>query len=572
MSSFHGPRLVADGAAPACPDPSRRRTVGLFGGWGLSGAIHLGLIAVLAAAITAPKPPEFERPPLIITALDPVPPTKVPPKVTTPTTIPVPLPTPEVDATASTAADPTPVLPATPVDPSPDQDTQAALPSGDPAITGIIETGSSGLSPNLGAGLGSSGKGGFQRGPEARKRAILRNSGSPVAEDAVNRALRWFKRHQSPDGHWDAVDYYRQCNDGPRCEPGSLGEGGGALDDRDTDVAITGLALLCFLGHGHDHQHPSTFTTNVRRGVAFLLQAQQPGTGLFGHRNYEHAIATMALAEAYGMTGDTALRGPAQRAVDAILARQNPDAGKGGLGWHYTTADGLNDTSVTGWNIMALKSAYISGLSVGRGLTGAKVWLERTWQAANTPRLVQAGVAFREARLMTATDRARFPYLWKTGTDEVAVSGLPGADPVAHTLGMSAKVASPYGGAHSLEGVGLACAAFLGHQAGDPLVESLANTVMAHQMPTRYPCNTYALYYTTMGMFQVGGERWKTWNATVRDVLANSQRRDTGCFDGSWDWAGTGFHGSSVGRTLSTAFCTLSLEVYYRYAQVVRPH
>ena len=59
----------------------------------------------------------------------------------------------------------------------------------------------------------------------------------------------------------------------------------------------------------------------------------------------------MALCEAYGMTQDRELREPAQKAIDFIIKSQDPSRG----GWRYRPQEG-SDTSVTGWQLMALKS------------------------------------------------------------------------------------------------------------------------------------------------------------------------------------------------------------------------
>jgi hypothetical protein len=247
------------------------------------------------------------------------------------------------------------------------------------------------------------------------------------------------------------------------------------------------------------------------------------------------------------MTNDPDLRGPAQKAVDMILERQNQDkAGGGGsegtgLGWDYVGPNTRNDASVTGWNVMALKSAYAGGLNVRQGMTSSKRWLEQAWKANNDGKAGHADWR----KLDPYKDESVFSYTWPTGATEYEDKGF---------------------GHRNMAPVAMVCAVFLGHRAGDPMLETLANFVINHQTPKAYPCNTYYMYYNTLGVFQVGGDKWKLWNTSVRDMLVNSQRRGDGCFDGSWDTKGNADLG--FGRVLSTAYCTLCLEVYYRYAQV----
>jgi hypothetical protein len=166
-------------------------------------------------------------------------------------------------------------------------------------------------------------------------------------------------------------------------------------------------------------------------------------------------------------------------------------------------------------------------------MEGAKRWLDTVWKVTNPD----------WAKLDPYKDESKFPYAYVS--DAATIQG------------------------HSnMACVGSVCAVFLGHHAGDTMLETLSNYVMKHPMPRAYPCNTYYMYYNTLAIFQVGGDKWQKWNASVRDMLVNAQKKGNGCFDGSWDWSGTQFPGNEIGRVLSTAYCCLCLEVYYRYAQV----
>ncbi|MBA3936335.1 MAG: hypothetical protein H0X38_02650 [Planctomycetes bacterium] len=504
--------------------------------WFLSVGLHGVVALIFAGLVYAAKAPVIEQAPWEPPQLTPlVNPPENPPVVAN-------QPRPEIDTTPveEEAAPTTPIVEPVADEDTSDADTDDAGKSGDPTAVSTMENHGAGIVVVTGAGGPSSGIFSL-RTPDGRKKAAKKGGGGPATEAAVHDSLRWFKRHQSANGMWDAEHYQDNCQTGLKCEPGSTTSSGGS----DVNVALTGYALLCYLGAGYDHKL-GTYRTTVQKALDYLLAAQKPD-GLLGVRNYEHAVAAMALAEAYGMTGDPALRAPAQKAATLLVSRQarNPskqaDRSYGGLGWDYVDGNpARNDSSVSGWCVMALKSAVAAGLDVGTGMAGARSWLDQSWKAANPEwrKLVDPYTA-----------RSSFPYTWDATSDVVQI------DP-------------PGSSAHDLAPVGAVCAVFLGHHQGDIMLESLCNHIDTYQHPTTYPCNTYYLYYNTMAIFQAGGERWQRWNKTMSGMLLASMRREPDCFAGSWDPANTVFHGSDTGRVLSTAYCCLCLEVYYRYRQI----
>ncbi|MFW5829982.1 MAG: hypothetical protein ACOCXA_06945 [Planctomycetota bacterium] len=266
-------------------------------------------------------------------------------------------------------------------------------------------------------------------------------------------------------------------------------------------------------------------------------------------QSYAHAIATMAIVEAYAMTQDPGLKSIGQAMVDHCLDRQNI-VGDYPSGWSYNKGTDeahpkpKDDASVSGWFVMALKSAAAGGLDIGDGMTGAKRYLENAWKHANDV-WKENGDSW---EAIGPYDESVFPYAYNPWDDSLYKEGR-----------------------HFLDNapMGALMAVFLGRKAGDTMLESMGNYIMNKQLPKAYPTDTYFMYYNTLAIFQLGGERWERWNTTVRDMLIDAQRpAGDGCFDGSWDWEGTEFHGNNTGRLLSTAFCCLSLEVYYRYVRV----
>jgi hypothetical protein len=524
------PETAAE-TTPSEPEAVERPAGHGWAGWVISGSLHVALLLLFGTVVYAIN--QQQEP--VVTRLSTVQTPVVTPPPPPPRFDPQPQPQYENPHVADVDAPATSVV-ITENEMSDDEENDAQVPRGrDNALTQVAEMGGQGMNMAIGLSAGAMGKFGDLRGG-GRSRRLKDGGGGPRHERAVGGALRWLKRHQSPDGRWDADGYQVNCDGATRCEPGRDQAG-------DTDAALTGYALLCYLGHGHAHTTPGYFQATVAKAVRWLVANQQPD-GMIGQRNYEHAVATMALAEAYAMSDDPDLRAPAQRAVDALLRRQNRDAKAtdphyARLGWDYIGPSDRNDASVTGWACMALKSALIAKLDVGEGMQGARQWLERAWRAANPD----------HARLGTG-DVSRFPYTWSAVDGRIEI-GTPGSD------------------SKDLASVGLVASIFLGHADDGRMRDSLAAYVMRHQMPTTWPLNTYYMYYNTLGIFQMQGESWRRWNDTVLELLLTNQR-DDGCFAGSWDWAGQRWHGADTGRVLSTVYCTLSLEVFYRY-ELLRP-
>ncbi|TVR10298.1 MAG: hypothetical protein EA401_12305 [Planctomycetota bacterium] len=518
-------------------DDGDREAVAAVSGWGISLALHAIIFLLLAFVIIAGRlidEPIPVRPAII----EPPPPPPVEQEKERELT--------EVDVTIVAEVEvETPIVTQLDVEveeleTEDNEISEVAEARGREEAVSSSETGGSGAFMTIGASGGASGAFGNRQGG-GKRRALGAFGGSRASEAAVDAALRWFARHQSPNGMWDVTGYPDNCTlPGPKCEPGTDRTG------PDGDAAATGYAVLAFLGAGYDHRTPNQFRRTVQQGLDWLVANQLQSGGWGRDRNYENGICAMAVAEAFAMTNDPALREPAQRAIDHLLARQIDAGGNyGGLGWDYTTSNNRNDSSVSGWVIMALKSAEAGGLDIGSGMEGAREYLRRAWNATNNNGRDIADMY---------TDRSGFPYTWNSQTDAI---NRP--DRTA---------------------IGLCIGVFLGKGQGNVMMETMANDVMHRAFVSRdpryqvqsWPVDTYYLYYNTLGMFQVGGERWQQWNGAVRDLLVENQRRSDDCFDGSWDFEGTMFHGHRIGRLVSTAYCALSLQVYYRYQPLAPAH
>jgi len=367
----------------------------------------------------------------------------------------------------------------------------------------------------IGVGGGSVGMYGSRSGG-GRKRAVLKGGGSVASESAFDAALRFLKKHQAADGRWDPLSYQENCTETPKCEAGV----GGA----DDTIVLTAQATLVFLGAGYDHVTPNRYKAVVAKALSWI-QTQQKPDGSFGTTVEATACATQALAEVFGLTSDSALLVPTQHAVNRLLAMRLPGGDHQPLAWGTPAGFQTADTTRA---VMALKSAFAAGLSVGDGLERATSWLELAWRAANP------GWAKPEH-----LNSSEFPAQWSTS------SGASGSEVEA----------------------GAVCAVLLGRKGGDPLLDSLAATIAALKPEVRQN-DLRRLQLSSLALFQLGGDAWKAWNISTRDLLTTSQHKGDGCLDASWDPQTQVGLGCQRGRLASTLHAAFILEIYYASAAV----
>lgn len=505
---------------------------GAAAGWLFSICVH-GVVVLLLSAIIFAQNFTKEPPPIRIVMMEtPPPPPKPPVDRDIVENNQVVIETEEVTSEVTIVSDiDLPVEEITTEEPNPSEMNEAR---GREDAMSDSEMGQQGAFSAIGPGGGA--KGAFGRVTGGDRRSIGRAFG-PNARGVIttmDAALMWLVRHQSPNGQWDSDGYWSNCEDIPKMEPGKQVNG--------ADEALTGYALLCFLGAGYDHKTPNKYRRTVQRGIEWILSIQQQD-GVIGRRNYEHPVATMALAEAYAMTNDPALREPTQRAVNIILQRQVQDTSSYPLGWDYVEPKlSRMDSSVTGWNVMALKSAKAGGLDIGQGLEGSRRWLEGAWKAAN-PNWERLSDPY--------NDKTIFPYTWNGENNSTNKDHL--------------------------SFVGVMCSVFLGENQGSIMMESMANDMTDRWFNgNKYRQNSYALYYASLGAFQVGGKHWEqTWGHPQNGyapwlIETNIKDENAGCRRGTWNHAQEGWHGSDTSPVLLHTYKLLALEVAIRYESIIK--
>jgi hypothetical protein len=235
-------------------------------------------------------------------------------------------------------------------------------------------------------------------------------------------------------------------------------------------VAITSYVLLAFMGAGN-LPGEGEYAKNVSAGLQFLLDRIQPD-GLFqdvsaGQYMYNHGMATIAIAEMYGQSQSPAIRPKLERLIQVILKAQGPQGG-----WRYTPQPRDSDVSVTVMQVVALRAAQESGMSVP--------------QEAIT-RATEYVVSCNDAR---------------TGG-------------FSYQPGQGAGFARTAAAIYSLQVLG---------KYDDPRVKAGSAYLFAN-VKKRANYFTYGSYYAAPAQYMIGGETWRNWYGEMKTLLLGEVQR-----------------------------------------------
>ncbi|WP_234327696.1 squalene--hopene cyclase [Streptomyces sp. NRRL F-2664] len=185
----------------------------------------------------------------------------------------------------------------------------------------------------------------------------------PVRVDAaIARGVSWNLGMQSKDGAWGAFDADNTSpfpNRLPFCDFGEV------IDPPSADVTAHVVEMLAFEGRAGD--------ARTRRGIAWLLDAQEPDGSWFGRWGTNYIYGTGSVVPALTAAGVSPAHPAVRRAVRWLESVQNEDGGWGEDQRSYKDRSwagrGASTASQTAWALMALLAAgERDGAAVERGI------------------------------------------------------------------------------------------------------------------------------------------------------------------------------------------------------------
>ena len=309
--------------------------------------------------------------------------------------------------------------------------------------------------------------------------------------------------------------------------------------DQSIDKAFVYLAEIRKEDGTFPGQYGDTTAVSALAGMAYLSKGNSPGLGPYGDqidksidlvlasekqkggkptgylvrtrsgKMYAHCISTLFLSEVSGMVDperqkkiDDVLPRALTLIVDAQNAKKNNARFDGGWRYEPTSADA--DLSLTGWAVMALRSARLNGAAVPDATIERAVEFILRCQPKN------------------ATGEKGFGY-------------QPGQ-----------------GGKPAMTGVGILCLSLSG-QYENKVLPRAGDYLLGRKYNGRWGGSHffYGNYYCTQAMFQLGGQYWETWATQLYDNALKNQRPN-----GSW------------GDPYPTTMTVLAMTVSYRQLPV----
>jgi hypothetical protein len=334
---------------------------------------------------------------------------------------------------------------------------------------------------------------------------------------AVERALAWLAGAQAADGSWSGKIGYKLNNDY-------------RWTDEGPHVGVTALAGLAFLAGG-ELPGRGIYGERVERALAFVLSAAQEDGYISrqGTRMYEHAFATLFLAEVYGATARADVRARLQDAVDFIVRAQNAEGG-----WRYEPLQPDSDMSIVVCQVMALRAARNIGIRV------PKSTVDRATQYVVDSAITEDELGGFHGQLMHSEIGA---FRYQSGSGSRSSFPLTSAGVTAlHGLGI-------YSDERILQGL-----EYL--RRNQDLFDHDYGARAGPGQQGHY-FFWYGHYYAVQAMYTAGEPFWTPYFQRLRAELVGLQRAD-GSFPNT----------AGPGASFSTAMAALILEIPYRFLPI----
>jgi len=243
-----------------------------------------------------------------------------------------------------------------------------------------------------------------------------------------------------------------------------------------SEPGVVGMSILAFLARGDDPEF-GPYRSHYKKALDYLLKAQNTSTGYIGSSMYNHGFATLALAEAYGLTNDLRI-GPALEKATKLIVSSQKNNPKGG--WRYSPESQDADTTVSGAQMVALFAARNAGIKVPEEA------IDRGKEYILSCQDSSGGFGY------TSSSGANLP---RTAIGSLILSLAKDTDSDAYE--------------NSIE----------------YLKENAKFGDQGHKF--------YSLYYTSQAMFRASPSLWNSWNSQNFKTLQSSQT-DNGSWNGSY--------------------------------------